>query len=284
MIITNKHDLPQQFVELAKSDYKYKPKQYSVTALLKGTREIVLQRRHHEEIEMDVSEMVWMLFGQAVHSMLEKEKESDTELKEEYLIAEVSDGYKLSGMFDLYDAETQMITDYKTASVWKIMHKDFEDWRKQGLMYAWLLKQAGFSPNSFRVVAFLKDHSKSKAQRDAQYPDLPVYTDIFQYSQEDFAEIEAFIYQKFKEIKLAESLPDEKLPMCTPEERWYTGDRWAVMKKGRKSALRVLGSEGKAYEWMSQKGKGEYVEYRPGENRKCDNYCSVKSFCKEVTE
>lgn len=64
MKLTNELNLPQPFVDAATSDYQYTDKRYSVTSVLKGTREAILQRRHSEEIETDVSEMVWAIFGQ----------------------------------------------------------------------------------------------------------------------------------------------------------------------------------------------------------------------------
>src|SRR5690554_5877814 len=107
MIITNKYGLPRAFVEMAQSEYEYKPKQYSVTSLLRGVRETVLLRRHHHEIKVDAADLIWRLFGQATHHIVEQQKEMNYELKEEYLKVEIGDGYKLSGRFDLYDGRDE---------------------------------------------------------------------------------------------------------------------------------------------------------------------------------
>ena len=120
MILTNKLNLPQPFVSAAQSDYAYTERRYSATSLLKGTREAILQRRHDAEVEADVSDMVWAIFGSAVHSILEGAQESATQLKENYIVVDMQDGYQLSGIFDLYDDATGIVTDYKTASVWKV--------------------------------------------------------------------------------------------------------------------------------------------------------------------
>lgn len=85
-------------------------------------------------------------------------------------------------------------------------------------------------------------------------------------------------------IAVAEKLPDNKLPVCTPEERYRNGDKYAVMKKGRKSALRVLDTEEEAKKWMEENGKGEYIEYRPGTDDKCIHYCYAKDFCSYYRE
>lgn len=145
MKITNNINLPQPLVDAVTREYKYKPKQYSVTALLKGPTQAVLERRHDDEIEQDVSEMIWMIFGTAVHHVLEQSQETENQLKENKLVIDILNGYKLSGIFDLYDDKTGTVTDYKTASVNKVLFDDWDDYRKQTLIYCWMLRQIGFN-------------------------------------------------------------------------------------------------------------------------------------------
>lgn len=128
MKITNNKGLPQPLVAMAESEYKLADNEYRVTSTLKGIRETILERRHHDEIEVDVSDRIWQIFGTSVHGLLEAQAEGANEFKEERLKMEIN-GYILSGQFDLYNAETQTITDYKTASVWKIILKNHDDWR-----------------------------------------------------------------------------------------------------------------------------------------------------------
>lgn len=278
MIITNRFDLPQSFVQMAQREYIVTPREYRVTSLLKGLRETILERRHHNEIERDVSDMIWLLFGQAVHHVLEVYDEKDTQLKEERIKVPIGD-YILSGQFDLYDSETKGLVDYKTASVWKIIYKNYDDWRRQLLIYSYMMKRIGFAVEHGDIIALLKDHSKKQAKTQRGYPQLPVEKIRFEFNADDYAEIEEWIYDRFAEIKKIENLPDDELPLCTPEERFNSGDKYAVMKKGRKTALRVLDSEEDAQKWMDENGKGDYIEIRPGEDKKCADYCSVNKFC-----
>ena len=277
MIITNKLGLPQPFVEMAKRDYEYKSKQYSVTSLLRGIRETILLRRYHNDIEQDVSDMIWLLFGTAVHNVLDHQKEGEHEFKEEYLKVPIGD-YTLSGRFDLYNFKDKKITDYKTCSVWKIIYGDFEDWKQQLLIYAYMLKSIGFEVNKGEVVAIMKDHSKTQAKRKADYPQLPVKKITFEFTEQDFVEIEKWLKNKFAEITIAEQLPDDELPLCTQEERFNDGDKFAVMKKGRKRAMRVLDSMEEAEKWKENNG-GDFIEIRPGEDKKCADYCAANMFC-----
>jgi hypothetical protein len=56
------------------------------------------------------------------------------------------------------------------------------------------------------------------------------------------------------------------------------------MKKGRKTALRVLDSREEAEQWMKE-NKGDYIEVGPGEDKKCqDGYCRVAAFCSYAQE
>lgn len=275
MKITNKLGLPEPFVQMCSSDYVYRPQRYSVTSLLKGIRETILERRH--ETEQDVADCIWMLFGTAAHNILESQQETESQLKECSVETQI-DGITISGRFDLYDAETKTVTDYKTCSVWKVIFGDYTDWRLQTLMYAYMLKQSGFAVEHGEIVAVMRDHSKRDAKYKENYPPYPVKRITFNFKDEDFTSIERWLVDKVAEIKVAESMPDDELPVCTPDQRFNSGDKYAVMKKGRKRALRVLDDYDQANSWM-QNNDGDYIEERKGEDKKCLEYCSVCTFC-----
>ncbi len=282
MKITNNLGLPTAFVKMAQDDYEYKDKQYSVTTLLKGIRETILLRRYHDVIEQDVSDMIWLLFGTAVHNILEHQGEGEHEIKEERLTIDIGD-YVLSGKFDEYNFKDKNVIDYKTCSVWKIIYGDFSDWKQQLLIYAYMLQTLGFPIEKGEVVALMKDHSKSKAKYDKNYPQFPVKRIPFDFTEKDFAEIEAWIKAKFEEVARAENMADDELPLCSLEERYNSGDKFAVMKKNRKRAMRVLDSLKEAEEWMKGKG-GDFIETRPGEDKKCLDYCSCNQYCNYYKE
>lgn len=284
MKLTNELNLPQPFVDAATSDYQYTDKRYSVTSVLKGTREAILQRRHSEEIETDVSEMVWAIFGSAVHKILEQSEETADQLKENWLSVEVQNGYELSGIFDLYDDATGTVTDYKTATVWKFIYKEFDDWRTQCLAYVWLLRKIGFNARRGEIVGMLKDHSKTKAKTDHTYPQHPVQRICWNFTDKDLEGFESWLKVKFSEIEQAEKLSDDDLPLCSDVERWHKPDKYAVMKEGRKTAVKLYDSEEEANARVEAEGKGFYVEHRKGEDSKCLNYCSACEFCSHYRE
>ena len=285
MKITNKMNLPQPFVSAVEREYTYTPKRYSATSVLKGVREAILQRRHDDEIESDVSEMVWAIFGAAVHSILEGAQETESQIKENKIEVEMPNGYELSGIFDLYDDATGTVTDYKTASIWKVKFGEFDDWRQQTLIYCWMLRQIGFDAKRGQIVAMLKDHSKTKA-KIGEHPPLPVFQIGWDFTARDFEEAEQYLLGKFAQIEEAEKLPDDELPICTEAERWTRGESFAVIKRGQKRAKKVFKSEDfgqeaeqRAREYASVIGEDFIVEHRPGIDGKCLDYCSAAPFC-----
>lgn len=276
MKLTNRLNLPAPFVDACKQQRRYKQNRYSVTELNKGACEIVLSRRHWSEIEQDVSEMVWAIFGTAVHSILERSQETPDQLKENFIYGEFGSD-TVTGIFDLYDDSTGTVSDYKTVSVWKVIYGEWEDYRRQLLCYCLLLRMMGFDARHGEIVALLKDHSKTKARRESGYPRYPVFVKRFEFTKDDFAECSEWIRKKLAAIGSSMTVTDEDLAPCSPEERWAKPDKWAVMKKGRKKALKLYDTKAEA-EIHAIEVDG-YVEYRKGEDGKCVEYCAVHDWC-----
>lgn len=274
MKITNKLNLPSALVNLANDVYEPKEKRYSVTTLLSPTRQILLGRRHFNEIEFDVSDMVWLILGTAVHKILESHDK--TGYAEMYMSKNIIDDYILTGKMDLYNEVDFSSEDYKTASVWKVINKDFEDWRKQGLMYAYL---SGKYVDKLRFHAILKDWTANeKRKRGEEYPEHSIWTWEYKVTTQDMIEIEQFIKSKFEDLIRSEQYSDGMLPPCSQEERWNAGSKFVVMKKGQVRAVRVLDTEQEANDYLKNKG-GDYIVERKGEDRKCRDYCDVNKFC-----
>ena len=276
MRVTNKLGLPAAFVNAVSVRRHNAPGCYSATTLNKGTKEIVLTDRHFDELEADAADSVWAVWGTAVHALLESQK--DDNFHEEKFKVPVLNSY-VTGQVDSYDMERGIINDWKTASVWKVQLGDFADWRLQGLAYAWLLTKSGFAVNKCRFVALLKDHSKTKAKNDREYPQSPVYVYEFDVTPDDLAATERRITNKVAEIEAAYKLADDEIAECSAAERWADGEKWAVMKNGRKSAVKLFDSEADADAFAGEMGNSHYVEHRPAVSRKCADYCPCKDFC-----
>jgi len=276
MKVTNKLHLPMAFVNAVTVKKHNEPGCFSATTLNKGAKEIVLTDRHWDEIEVDAADSVWAVWGTAVHALLESEK--DDNFHEESFRVAVGQSY-VTGKVDSYDMERGIIADWKTASVWKVQFADFEDWRNQGLTYAWLLTRNGLEVKKCRFVALLKDHSKTKAKTDADYPQSPVFVYEFDVTPELLAETAERIANKVHEIETAYTLADDEIAPCSAAERWADEEKWAVMKNGRKSAVRVFDNSADADAMAGELGNSYYVEHRPAISRKCADYCNCKMFC-----
>jgi hypothetical protein len=269
-------NLPEGLVKAVSTRRHNDPGSISATTLLKGIKEIILTDRHWDQLEDDASDRVWAVLGTAVHALLEHEGEND--FTEQFMSAEMHN-VKITGRIDNYNMETGTVTDYKTATVWKIKFRDFDDWYKQGMIYAWLLAQNGFVIKRCRFIALLKDHSKNEARRDSGYPPGPIYIYEFDVTPERLAEIESFIAERVAKYWQCLPLKDDAIPPCLPEERWDKPAKYAVKKEGRKTAVRVLDSEDEASKMAADLGKGHYIETRRGESVKCQGYCSCCEFC-----
>ena len=278
MIITNNQNLPKPFVDAITKNYEYTDKRYSVTSILKGYKEILLTRRHYSQIEQDVADSIWMILGSAVHKVLEEANDDDDLLKEIKLTWELPNGYTLSGVADLYSVKEKKVIDYKTGSVWKVIFGDWEDYRKQLLYYAVLLRKNGYECSKAANVMLLKDHSLRDARTKENYPEFPVYTKEYEFSEEELIQAENEIIAKVEVLSNFEKLDDNAIPVCSKEERWASDDKYAVMKKGVRKAVKLCQSEEEAQEMVAS-GKGDSIEFRPGEDKKCIDYCSCCKYC-----
>jgi len=276
--ITNNLNLPEGLVKAVDTERHNKTdKELSATTLLKGVKEIILTWRHWDKLTVDAADRIWAIFGTAVHALLEAEGKH--EFTECDFTVPMPNGVTVTGRIDNYNMETETITDYKTGSVWKVIMGDFYDWRMQGIIYAWLLVKSGFKVKRCRFIDLLKDHSKSKAKFDSKYPQVPVYVYEFPITEAELKEGEAYIAERLTEYLKYLDKPDDEIPPCTDKERWASETGYAVMKQGRKAAVRVLPSKAEADRKAAELGAGHYVETRPGVSRKCGDYCACCDFC-----
>ena len=133
MKITNRLNLPEGFARAVSNEKHNAPGSLSATTLIQGVKQIILTDRHWDELEDDVSDRIWAIFGSAVHSLMESEGEHDfAEQRMAFRIGDIT----VTGTIDNYDMHNGVICDYKTASVNKVRFGDFGDWYTQGMIYA----------------------------------------------------------------------------------------------------------------------------------------------------
>jgi hypothetical protein len=238
-----------------------------------------LRKKYDEKIEVDVTDMVWSIFGTAIHGVLEHGRD-DNHLVEERLHSSL-DGWSISGAIDLQitDGDGVIVSDYKTTGAWSVMNEK-KDWEYQLNIYAWLVEKVKEKPvKKLEVVAIIRDWNRRDAQSREGYPEAPVKViDIPLWSYE---ERENFIKERITlhSHALFATETGEDLPFCTPEQMWEKPMMWAVKKVGGVRAKNVCYTEEEANEKLELAGKNHFIEVRPGERTRCANYCSVKDFC-----
>jgi hypothetical protein len=276
MRITNKLGLPQALVDAV--SMREPSGNYSASMMTKSPRMVQLSRRHHGEMEQDVADMIWAIFGTAVHKVIEA-AEQEQAITEEYLSATLSNGAKVSGMADLYQAGK--ISDWKTVSVWAALRLDADkmhEYEVQLNTYAWLFELVGFSVRQLEIVMLFRDWQRSKAKFDADYPQHQVKrVPIRLWSTE---ETERYLLERTDLFESHADTPDNDLPYCTDAERWARPGKCAVTKKGRKSALRLLDTMTEAEAWMQANGGDSIVEREGQPWVRCE-YCSAAPFCNQ---
>lgn len=269
-MLTNKFNLPKELVRAVQNDtYSRGDSDYTVTQLLKPPYICWLEKQH-EPVE-DVSDRLYSLYGQLIHGCIERFAD-DSSVVEKRLYVDIL-GKKVGGQLD--HLENGVLSDWKFTTVWSSGGKD--EWTAQLNMLRLILNLsqdedvASHIPvHTLQIIAIYRDWSKGKAGFNG-HPEHQV----------GVIPIEVWSDKKtlsFMEERVALHKADEP-PPCSDEDRWYSGEKWAVMKKGRKSAVKLHDTEDEANEHLSTLGSDYYLEKREGEYKRCANYCSMSAHC-----
>lgn len=262
MKLTNKLGLPEALVNaIANDPYTRGKSDISVTQLIDSPRIRMLHKQH--EVEEDVSDRIWSLLGQSVHTILERAESSD--IRESRLYDE-KEGWVWSGQFDNLALLNAILSDWKVTSVWSVIYGG-NKWEPQLNLLRYLLVKHGYEVNELQIVAILRDWNRHKAG-EFGYPSSQVaVVPIPMWTME---RAEEYIKER---IKLHQEAEAGNLPDCTREEQWRREDSWAVMKEGRKTAVRVFDDEGAAQEHLKGMPPKHYIEHRVGKATRCEDFC-----------
>jgi len=282
--ITNKHNVPETLVALASRDYYSKGRaDYSVTEIISPPRIQRLRREHHENMEQDVSDMLWQLLGSALHVVAERGV-ADNHITEERIIADIGD-VKLSGAIDIQRVTDEgiIITDYKFTSAWAL-RQDKPEWEAQQNIYAWLVEKVkGQKVIGVQICALIRDWSRREASVKADYPQAPIQ--VLELPLWPLEKTEAYIKERIEAHRMSKVQADwgDELPPCSDDDRWVRETKFAVKREGRKTAIRVFDTEQEAKD-LAEKEKG-YVEVRKGEAIRCTgNFCGVAQWCNQYQQ
>ncbi|MBF0503293.1 MAG: hypothetical protein HQM09_24440 [Candidatus Riflebacteria bacterium] len=272
MKITNRLGLPQALVDAVSNDpYSDGGKcDISVTRLISPPRKVVLEKLHAKEITEDVSDKLFCLLGQAVHVILER---AEVEAITEGRLSIVRQGWVISGQFDKLSLTDGVLTDYKVTSTYAAKDGGRFEYECQLNVLCGIIREHGYQVKKLEVVAILRDWSKNIAARGGDYPRAQAMKiEIPMWSEE---RVEEFIDERIRLHQAARV----KLPECSHQERWSKPPQWALIKEGRKTAVKIFDDETLAYATLETVDNKHAIESRPGKNIRCDGYCPAAPFC-----
>ncbi len=272
MILSNIHNLPSGiFNAVLNSIQEPKADVIRVTELINPPLCKQLALKNWDTITADASEFLWSLLGTGIHSVLATDEAGV--LIEKRITAPIYDEI-LSGQVDRYIEKTQTIADYKSTSVWSYLFGIKPEWVAQLNLYKYLLETTGRTVKKLTINMILRDWQTSKSVQ-ADYPKIPFA--VINIPVWDRDKTNEYITER---IKIHQSEPLS----CSPDERWQRKSTFAVMKEGRKSAVRVKDTQEEAQDYLDTEVKAvdqkkcQVVE-RVGEALKCKTYCLCRDIC-----
>jgi hypothetical protein len=312
---TNDHGIPTALVE-AITDHVHRPiGRYSVTQLLEPPR--IRRLLEQNDVTADVSERLWSMLGSGIHAVL-AERGAETELQIAGKLGGVWVSGTIdasetpaapTGVADPFAPAPPagggpILRDWKMTSVYTWKAGGREEWERQLNLYSWLMQRGRLSmvrrpggraslklhtprvPSALLVTMIFRDWSAARAARaviDADglpdYPPAACATIELPRWEIDYAE--EFARKRLDLHLAANAVHMPSLPaLCSDAERWHRPGAFAVMKKGRKTAMRLLPSRADAVAWAEHNGSaGLYIDERPGADVRCESYCSARSVC-----
>ena len=246
-------------------------KTISVTKLIGPAQKLVLEREYEERLEMDVLDTVPSLLGQALHHILERAGSAAPHLIPEERLSVMHDGWTISGKSDIFETQDRTLIDYKNSSVWTYIFGKIE-WEQQLNVLRWIRERNGQPVHGLAVVLFCGDWRRSEARRNPDYPARVVNIPVKMWSLD---ETTAYVDSR---LALHRATADGSVPPCSPEERWAKPTSYAVMKPGRKTALKVCADYDEALAAAGAAGSATVIK-RPGESVRCNGYCTAAPFC-----
>lgn len=292
MQLTNKHELPRaMFQAIEREIYRPNPDLLRVTELINPPLIKTLALRHWDELVLDASDFLTTFLGTAGHYILSLFKADGVLTEHRMKVPIPGSDRMLKGTADLIVPEQGLLQDYKFVSVFSYIfgkERGFEDYTQQLNVYAWMCKELGIADiERAELNMILRDWHASKRHED-NYPDVSfVRVPIHLWGYKAQTE---FINQR---LHLHETQADRE---CTPDEKWQKPTTYAIMEKGKKKALaathyvdgvrKPFTSPQEADEVIKErkltnrkKNGTVWVEKRPGQCVRCENWCYVSQVC-----
>lgn len=289
MIITNKRGLSECFVILANKYFSEYDKVgwRSVTNLNDSPRYQLLKERHDKDIVQDISDLMPIIHGQAIHAGLcEASKEEKGVICEQRVVAKLF-GREISLKPDRLEpigkTGKYKLKDYKSTKVGAWQAGGRASWTYQANLYRLgLLEAAGMEVVEAQFELILLDWHKMKVESH-NYPPapiMPIQIDIL-----DLEIVKDYLRKRIELFEMAEKCDDSALPLCTDSDRWARPDFFSIMKHGASKAYRNCETRAEAENVLDKLStrKQYTIVFRAGESVRCKE-CQVKQWCSQYME
>ena len=272
---------------------------YGVTELITPPQMVQLRRRYRQELlvrEVDLKKQMANFVGNSVHRSLEwylnmfQSRDHQQKYLVEQKLVDMVLGRRIAGKIDVWRDE--VLYDYKTTSTFKYIKRDYEEYEKQGNIYAYLLRTYKKQVKAFRIILIFTDWTKKLMYSERDYPKQNfVMIELDNLWPED--KQRQYYHDRVRLMIEAEQLDDDELPPCTDQEMWAKPNSWAVYgtdqgpETGSK-AKRVLDSREEADNFIRNNfkkvGASPVIQFRPGHRMRCQEYCDVSEYCRQFAE
>jgi hypothetical protein len=305
MKITNNHDWPLPYLleaanvwpdeeHVAKALKQYEEKGYidAPFSLQKGRigawlvsqpiQQTLLRARYDGLLTEDCSAHGWRIRGTGVHMVTSRFPIPgwQMELPLKFKIG----SWEIRMRLDCLDAGGTL-TDYKDGSTWTITFMDEQkqfEYDAQVNIYALGCHRNDIKPEvkRGRVWLTMRDHMDSKVGQEGYPPTsgIEIPCELWPHGKTI-----RYIETQLMELELNWLKPDEELKPCTEAERWYKVKKFAIMKEGRKRAIKLFDSLDEAERWWEAQDDRDhlFLERRGEINDRCERYCVASSVCRQ---
>lgn len=283
-------------IQIHRKEYDSGDTDYSVTTLLDPPRVVHLNKRHVNDVDLFIQDLMHSFDGTASHAYMEyclNKVDGGKKYKCEERLRTVIEGRKISGAYDFLWRDEETLWDLKKTSSWKGMFGDKKDWVAQQNIYRYLMWVKDKSElKGLNIIAWYRDWSKNNKMRYGRdYPTWPIMR--YELPRWDFEKTYNFIVERTKLMKQHEDTPDDDLPFCSYEDMWSSPDKVAVKADNRKNALRVCDGMDAAKKWVSNylskdscKHKIAQLSFdiRRSARRRCEDWCPINSYCNQYND
>lgn len=315
MQYTNKTDMPLALAVMFASDYyphNDDPKTISVTTLLNPLKQIILGMRVTGEGQEDLSDRIASVLGTANHDALTKAwthpnlpnvlrsigipdkdifrfvingsplagtfPEEPIHITTEVRIKKELLGWTISGERDISIKEQVMDMKNEKGYSW-MKQTNISKHIKQKSIYRWL-DPKNLTQDTGWILGTTTDWNLSDFRKNGSSYPLKVFGQ--EVTLLSLLETEEFLKGVLLDIDKYLDVPEDQLPVCTPEDLWQGKGKWKYYTKvGNKTAAKggVFDNSTEAHLMLSQRGSGEVRNY-PELAKKC-NWCKAYSICNQ---